>query len=600
MSGTITNRRIKRILFIQPPAFSWRLNRLDINPNPPMGAAYMAAVLEREGYEVGILDAFVEGWFRDPVPLEDDPENIPFDAVERVGLSFKEIAARIEAFKPDVIGITNLFTCQRKNAHTVCRIVKEIDRDIIVVIGGKNPTALTDVTMQDPNIDFAIRGEGEATMLQLLRAVEQGQDFATIDGVAYRDADGTLRVNPKTQFIDDMDTIPFPARHLLPMELYFDAAIAHGGSLINRRYASVITSRGCPAECFFCSAHGSMGYKFRYRSVENVLAEIDELVKTYQIGEILFEDDNLTMHRERAKRLCNALIERNYNLTWDTPNGLMAITLDNELLLKMKQSGCYRVNLAIESGNQHVVNNVIRKPLDLKKVPPMIDYARSIGLQVGLYLVIGNPGETLDQMRESYLFARKSKVFPHVSVAMPLPGTELLEIAQKNGYLVDGFSWENLTINQYSMHTPDWSVEEMKALKSVEELKLRIFLAPQFIGKVFRSLIERPVGTLTTIAVTLTKSSKRDTYSYLNFRWILKGLLYEIRDWFRRLKTTPQSEEMPDRPRVLRDSALIQFPKWDHKPSKDAPDHVETAMPLVLPEEHAWTLRRSGKAAQRH
>src|SRR5712692_3282816 len=115
---SVMQRKLKRILFIQPPAFSWR--------------------------------------------LKGDPENIPVDAVGRVGLSFKEIAARIEAFRPDVVGITNLFTCQRKNAHTVCRIVKEIDRDIVVVIGGKNPTALTDVTMQDPNIDFAIRGEGEA------------------------------------------------------------------------------------------------------------------------------------------------------------------------------------------------------------------------------------------------------------------------------------------------------------------------------------------------------------------------------------------------------------------------------------------------------
>lgn len=597
MIGALAGRKIKRILFIQPPAFSWRLNRLDINPNPPLGAAYIAAVLEREGYEVGILDAFVEGWFREPVPLEDDPQNVPYDAIERVGLTFKEIAQRIEAFKPDVLGVTNLFTCQRKNAHAVCRIAKEIDRGMIVVIGGKNPTALTDVTMQDPNIDFAIRGEGEATMLHLLRAIEKGADFASIDGIAYRESDGTLRVNSKTQFIDDLDSIPFPARHLLPMQLYFDAAIAHGGNLINRRYASVITSRGCPAECFFCSAHGSMGYKFRYRSVENVLAEIDELVKTYQIGEILFEDDNLTMHRERAKKLCNALIERKYNLTWDTPNGLMAITLDNELLLKMKQSGCYRVNLAIESGNQHVVNNVIRKPLDLKKVPPMIDYARSIGLEVGLFLVIGNPGETLDQMRESYRFARQNKTFPHVSVAMPLPGTELLEIASKNGYLVEGFSWENLTINQFSMHTPDWSVEELKALKALEEFKLRLFNAPQFIGKVFRALVKRPADTLSTIAVTLTKSSKRDTYSYLNFRWIWKGLKYEVRDWLKQMKTSQPSEQLPDRARVLKDSALIQFPQWDEHSGKEDSHAANASIPLILPDEHAWTLRRSRKAA---
>lgn len=583
------NRKFRKVLFIQPPAFSWRLNRLDINPNPPLGAAYIAAVLEREGYEVGILDAFVEGWFRDPVALEDDPENVPSDAIERVGLSFKEIAARIAAFRPDVVGITNLFTCQRKNAHAVCRIAKEIDRDIVVVIGGKNPTALTDVTMQDPNIDFAIRGEGEVAMLQLLRALEKGTDLAAIDGIAYRDAGSALRVNAKTQFIDDLDSIPFPARYLLPMELYFEAGIAHGGSLINRRYASVITSRGCPAECFFCSAHGSMGYKFRYRSVENVMAEIDELVKTYRIGEILFEDDNLTMHRERAKRLCDALIERNYNLTWDTPNGLMAITLDNELLLKMKQSGCYRVNLAIESGNQHVVNNVIRKPLDLKKVPPLINYARSIGLKCGLFLVIGNPGETLDQMRESFRFARENGIYPHISVAMPLPGTELLEIAQKNGYLVEGFSWEDLTINDYSMSTPDWSVAELRALKAWEDLKLRIFLAPARVWAAFRKQRAQRGSALATV---LTKSWKRPSFYYFNFGEVIKGLWYEVRDWVRRREAAPVVEENV-RANVLKDSALIQFPVWQDKTAPQELPETKGILPIVFIEEHKWTLRKS-------
>lgn len=447
-------REIERILLVQPPAFTFQ-KKGDINPNVPLGIAYIASVLEKNGYQVRILDTFVEGWENE---VYIDKERI------RVGLSFKEIEERIREANPDLVGISNLFTVQRKNAHMICKVTKRINPDIITVMGGAHPTVAPETVLQDKNVDFVIIGEGERTIIGLLKSLEGERNLEELDGIGFR-KNGRIIILPKTKFIEDLDSIPFPARHLLPMEKYFQANISHGGVLRKTPYASVVTSRGCPMQCTFCSAHRVWGKRYRYRSPENVIEEIKMLIQDYGIKELLFEDDNLTLNKRTAEEIFEKMIEEKFDLIWKTPNGVAIFTLDENLLQKMRKSGCYQLGFGVESGNQYVLDKIIKKPVDLNKAPRIIKYGRKLGIETQIFLVMGMPGETKEHIRDSFRFARKIKDFrPFISIANPYPGSELYDICKKNNYLVPEFSFDNLLIDRANIQTPDWTSNELKEL----------------------------------------------------------------------------------------------------------------------------------------
>ena len=204
------NLSINKVLLIQPPAYTDN-NRRNMNPNLPLGIAYIAAVLEQEGYEVDMLDAFIEGWNNS---TRIDDETI------LVGMSYDKISQYITDSSPDLVGVTSMFTSQRKNAHKIAEIVKNIDLSIPVVFGGAHPTAVPKTVISDTNIDFVILGEGENSIVPLINAIKNGGDFLMLDGIAYKSDSGQDVVLDKTNHIEDLDTIPFPARHLLPIEKY--------------------------------------------------------------------------------------------------------------------------------------------------------------------------------------------------------------------------------------------------------------------------------------------------------------------------------------------------------------------------------------------
>jgi magnesium-protoporphyrin IX monomethyl ester (oxidative) cyclase len=184
---------------------------------------------------------------------------------------------------------------------------------------------------------------------------------------------------------------------------------------------------------------------------------------------------SLTLNVKRAEGLFDRMIEARLDLIWNTPNGVAAFALTPSLMEKMKAAGCYRINLAIESGNEEVLKNIIKKPLKLERVPPLVQHARKIGLEVGAFLVAGMPGETLEQIRDSFRFVKKLKIFtPHVSIATPYPGTEMYQLCKDRGYLPQAFSYDNLSIQYANIRTPDWTPEELKALVDQEQFLLRL------------------------------------------------------------------------------------------------------------------------------
>jgi len=507
MSAPIAHRKkLQKILLIQPPAFS-NNTRGDMNPNAPLGIAYIASMLEREQFEVQILDAFIEGW---------EQETRINDEKILVGLTFDQIKRVVAQIDPDVVGITSMFTSQRKNAHQVARVIKEVDREIVVIFGGAHATSAPESVLEDTCIDVAVLGEGENVIVPLIRCIEADMDLSQLDGIAFRDEAGNPSVIQKTTAINELDALPFPARHLLPMEKYFAAGIRHGGVGKGKRAVSMITSRGCQYRCNFCTAYKVFTRRPRMRSIENVLSEIDELLDKYQIDEIFFEDDQIIAKQRRATDLFDAMAAR-YKLYWDTPNGVSPWLLDKQILGKMKASGCYRVNIAIESGNQWVLDNIINKPVKLDAIPQLVKDIRRFEMEVGIYLVVGNIGhdavETLDQIKESFSFCRKLKVYPHASLLTAYPGSEVLEIAIKNAYLVPEFDWDNLIIQKSQLQTPLWTPLQLIKLVELERLKTRWWVMLCFPWKTLQLLwtymIHEPVATAKKIAIFATVSLKR-------------------------------------------------------------------------------------------
>ncbi len=442
-----------KILLIQP-RFTYS-RYMQIAVEMPLGICYLAAVARERGHTVQIIDCLAEG-FAHAVRERD---------LTTYGLPDDEIRKRIEEYNPDLVGVSCIFSAQYGNAKRLCELVKRVSPRIITVMGGMHPTVKPRDVLSEQSVDFIFQGESDLTFSDFLDALERGEEYADIDGLGYK-KDGVLMINSKEKFIDDLDALPFPARDLLNVECYYRAARAHGFVLKHRTNMNLITSRGCPARCVFCTISLVWGRKFRARSPENVLAELEEMKRTFKVRHVQFEDDNLTYDIVRAKTIFKGMIERKLDLAWNTPNGVALWALDEEALDLMKISGCYYVKFAIESGNQRVLSQVIGKPQDLARARELIAHARSIGMMVGSFFVVGLPGETREEMQDSFDFRFTTRLDYTVYIAAkPEHGTRLRRICERKGYLRahtdleleggDGFI-------ETPEFTPEWLREKIK------------------------------------------------------------------------------------------------------------------------------------------
>ena len=456
---------VGRILLIQPPlAVHTDLSSESKGVHPPIGLGYLAAVLEKD-YDVRIIDCVVEGY---ETEIEVGPNVI------RYGLSLDAIREEIEIFSPHVVGVSNGFSSGFREALQVCRLVREVDREIVTVMGGPHVSALPKTVLEHEEIDFVVIGEGEYAFRDLLRSVETGQ-FEHLDGLAFK-RDGQTVVLPKTRFIENLDELPFPARHLLPMEKYFQIGKAF---LLTRRkpFTPLNTSRGCVAKCTFCPVHATWGTRWRARSAQNVLDEIEHLVKSYGVREIHFDDDNLVLNRKRAREIFRGIIDRKLDIVWTVPTGLALWAVDEPLLRLMRESGCYKLFVAVESGDARMIHDVIQKPLDLERVGPLVKAMRKLGIEVESFFVVGMPGETRESLRRSFQFARRLNTdATHFFFANPMPGTGLWEMCAERGLLREGFSLEDVRVERANIDTPELPASELERLVAKEQLLSRLLV----------------------------------------------------------------------------------------------------------------------------
>ena len=462
-------RNIERLLLIQSPYTIFRDEAKGCQT--PLGLGYLAAVMEPR-LDVRVLDAVAEGY-----ATVTDADRGAFT----YGLTDDEIRSVLADYQPHVVGVSCLFSAQWRNAHRVCRLAKELNPAVTTVMGGAHPSATPQQTLADPCVDYVVIGEGEETLPSLIEALMVGQSPADVEGLAYRDGSQVV-VTPRSRYIENLDALPFPARHLLPMDKYFAINRPHGTVARRNPNTSLVTSRGCPAHCTFCSIHTVWGRKFRARSAVNVLDELEVLIHDYAVREVHFEDDNLTYDRRRAKAIFKGMIERRLDLSWAAPNGLAIYTLDEELLELMQASGCYRLHLAVESGDPDVLHRIIHKPLRLDKVGEIVALAKRLGLAVDTFFVVGFPGETLEQIRRTFAFARNLEVDNvGIFIATPYPGTELEAICRAENCLSQDVPFDELRVRRGNISTAEFTAAELERMVTRELLwqKLSLVARPR-------------------------------------------------------------------------------------------------------------------------
>ncbi len=418
----------------------------------PLGLAYLAAFLEKHGYQVKILDIAAEGYNN----IREEGDFVTY------GLDYKEVKNEIAKFKPDIVGVSCIFTTQNKNARELLKLVKDVDRGIMTMTGGSHPTYTAEEMLDYDYLDYVVMGEGELPTLQLLEGLNNNRDISGVKGIGHK-KDGKKIINAQLQYIEDIDTLPFPARHLLNMELYFKINMPQNPYCLGKRVTQTVTSRGCSARCIFCTTTNFWGNRYRGRSSQNVVDEIGYLKEKFNIDEIQFTDDNLTLNKQRAIEILEGI--KDFGLMWCIPQGIAVWALDEELLDKMKESGCYQLTFAIESGNQEVLSKIIKKPLDLRRIKPLVKKSHELGIKTHAFCICGLPGETIKQMYETYNFIEDCG-FDSASffAATPLVGSELMKICKEKGYLRQEINCTDMLYKVGNISTPDFKAEEIQAI----------------------------------------------------------------------------------------------------------------------------------------
>ncbi len=473
-----------KILLIQPPFTIFKTESKKCHP--PLGLAYLASVL-KEGHEVMALDALAEGY---------ENEEIIDKKFIRYGLSFEDIKKRVAAYLPDVVCISCLFSSQSMNVYKICEAVKEVQDGIITILGGAHPSAVPHEVLGNKNVDFVVIGEGEFTLKKLLEYTKAKKNVHEIGGIGFK-RDGSIRINVRKEYEANLDNIPFPCWDIFPLKKYYEINNPHGNPAKRLPFLPVITSRGCPFECIFCSVHNVWGRTYRVRSAENVLSELSYLMDRFAVREIQFEDDNLTLDKGRAVKIFRGIIDRGLDIAWNVPNGVAVQTLDGEMLKLMKRSGCYSISIGVESGDEHVLKNIIRKPIVLSNIRPIVMQAKKLGLETTAFFIIGFPGETINNIKNTFRFAKSLNVdTANFFFASPLPGTRLLELFKEKKMITGSLDYLKLKSDQPYSKTDNLTLSELMAIVYREKLKLYILSLLTNPGKIlyklWRKLITNP------------------------------------------------------------------------------------------------------------
>jgi len=416
-----------RVLLLSTP------HPLEESPLPPLSLSYLASVLKREGVEVRILDFLVTQY------------------------NTRKLRRELEEYKPQLIGATCV-TLNYPIARRMLKACKAFDSHIFTVIGGPHVTfALKETLLQSPWIDAVVIGEGERTLVELARAVEGGKDIRRVPGIAFADGGMVVKTSPRG-LIENLDQLPLPARELLPMARYRALGTP----------CTVITSRGCPYSCIFCSGHRMFGPKVRFRSPALVVDEIEKLQRDFGLAKINIVDDTFTLNHNHTRAVCEEMLRRNLKMKWSVFARVDRISED--LAQLMNRAGCEWVLFGVESADEGILKT-IKKGITPDDVRQGVKIAAEAGINVFNSFILGLPGESRDTAHKSLAFGDElyhqygAKYGFHM--LSPLPGTEIYERAKDYGIRILSRNWGRYNANEPITETATMSREMVKEAMSI-------------------------------------------------------------------------------------------------------------------------------------
>ncbi len=423
-----------RVLLLSTP------HPLEESPLPPLSLSYLAGVLVREGIEVKILDFLVTQYHP------------------------RKLRRELEEYRPQLVGATCV-TLNYPTARRMLKVCKAFDPRIFTVIGGPHVTfALEETLLQSPWIDAIVIGEGERTLVELVRAVEETKDVHHVPGIAFADGGMAVKTPPQAR-IENLDQLPLPARELLPMARYRALGTP----------CTVITSRGCPYNCIFCSGRRMFGPKVRFRSPGLVVDEIEKLQRDFGLAKINIVDDTFTVNHRHAEAVCEEMLRRDLKIKWSVFARVDRISED--LAQLMNRAGCEWVLFGVESADEGILKT-IKKGITPEEVRHGVKIAAEAGINVFNSFILGLPGESRDTAIKSMAFGdelyQKYGAKYGFHMLAPLPGTELYERAKNYGIRILTRNWARYNANEPITETVTMSKETVREAMSIYDRGIEV------------------------------------------------------------------------------------------------------------------------------
>ena len=456
-----------RVLLVVPPEPALKDLKQSGSKWPRVGLGYLAAYLRAHGAEVRVMDCKAEE------------------------LDHEGAARRIAEFQPHFLGV-GPFTEEIEEAYRVCRTAKALDPRTTTVFGGPHASALPERTLREcPELDAVVYGEGEVTLLELVRGV----DPALITGLAFQH-DGDIVVNEPRRQIEDIDALPYPAWDLFPLEAYRGILTLHLREKINRPALElpILSARGCPYRCTFC-------YKtyqgLRNRDPIKVIDELEHDMKTFGASEFFFVEGTFAADRAQGMSICDEIVRRGLadKIQWIVETRVNVVT--EELLTRMKQAGCRQVEFGVETGDPEILRQT-QKGTTLEQVSRAVALTKKVGLKVGCYFIIGHPNETRESIARTYSFARRlDPDLMNVGIMIPYPGTRVRALAEQGagGYRLLSNDWSEYTKQRGGpLELQDVPLAELQRIQSRQYIAY--YLQPRKMWFVLKNLSLRKIGRI--------------------------------------------------------------------------------------------------------